>query len=399
MQLKTIASSLFLLCTCRQYRLVFSERKAKSVDIPSVTSRTKQQFTAVDLFAGAGGLSLGARKAGFDVRVAIEIDNQIASTYRKNYPTALVIQKDVRKISGIEVLRSLPNRRIDLLMGCAPCQGFCSLTIKNRRVDPRNRLVGEMARLVEETMPNAVLMENVPGLALRGKKLLSAFVTRLKALGYEPAWWNVQMADYGVPQKRRRLVLLAGRGFAIDLPTPTHSRLHSAGLKRWRTLRDAIYGERAPKRLSALRNRSATSVNWHVVRDLQPKTRARLRAAIPGQMRVELDDDLLPECHRDGYDGFRNVYMRMYWDAPSPTITAGCTTPAKGRFGHPDRRRTTISVREAATIQTFPKSFRFDTDNLDLACEMIGNAVPPLFARQLAGQVRKAILEHRAKTY
>src|SRR5207248_1943762 len=126
-------------------------------------------------------------------------------------------------------------------------------------------------------------------------------------------------------------------------------------------------GERAPKRLSAVRARGGPkSVNWHVVRDLLPDTRDRLRAAMPGRMRIELDDDLLPECHRDGYDGFRNVYMRMAWDAPSPTITAGCTTPAKGRFGHPDRRRTTISVREAATIQTFPKSFLFDTKKIDV---------------------------------
>jgi DNA (cytosine-5)-methyltransferase 1 len=114
-------------------------------------------------------------------------------------------------------------------------------------------------------------------------------------------------------------------------------------------------------------------------------------------MRTELDDDLLPLCHQHGYDGFRNVYMRMGWDVPSPTITAGCTTPAKGRFGHPDRRRTTISVREAATIQTFPKSYRFATDNLDLACEMIGNAVPPVFAERIASQVRTAILKRRVE--
>jgi DNA (cytosine-5)-methyltransferase 1 len=358
---------------------------------------TKQELTAVDLFAGAGGLSLGARWAGFDVRVAVEIDERFTPTYRKNHPKGLLLQKDIRRITGKELLNTLPDQRIDLLMGCAPCQGFCSLTIKNRRVDPRNSLVAEMARLVEETLPVAVLMENVPGLALRGSRLISAFLKRLRAIGYEAAWWNVQMADYGVPQKRRRLVLLAGRGFAIDMPAPTHARVPRDGLKRWLTLRDAIHGETPPKRLSAVRKRGGpTSVNWHVVRDLLPETRARLRAARPGHMRVELSDNLLPRCHKDGYDGFRNVYMRMAWDAPSPTITAGCTTPAKGRFGHPDRRRTTISVREAATIQTFPNSFRFDTENLDVACEMIGNAVPPLFAKRLASHVHRSILEYGA---
>jgi DNA (cytosine-5)-methyltransferase 1 len=112
---------------------------------------------------------------------------------------------------------------------------------------------------------------------------------------------------------------------------------------------------------------------------------------------MDLADHLLPECHQSGYDGFRNVYMRMSWDSPSPTITAGCTTPAKGRFGHPDRRRTTISVREAATLQTFPRSFRFQTESLDVACEMIGNAVPPLFAECLGAHLRATILKNCAK--
>jgi DNA (cytosine-5)-methyltransferase 1 len=349
---------------------------------------------AIDLFAGAGGLSLGARRAGFDVSVAVEIDAWITPTYRKNHPRSVVIEKDIRDVAGVDLLKNTPKGKVDLLMGCAPCQGFCSLTVKNRRRDPRNHLLKEMSRIIEETLPNAVLMENVPGLARRGRSLLSAFVRRLRNSGYEVRWGYVQMADYGVPQYRRRLVLLAGRGFSIDLPIATHGRDARTGLKPWRSVRQAIKREKPPKRLSAAKSRRPA---WHVVRDLRPETRARLRAAMPGSMRIELPDNLLPECHQEGYDGFRNVYMRMGWDSPSPTITAGCTTPAKGRFGHPDRRRTTISVREAATLQTFPKSFRFETESLDIACEMIGNAVPPLFAQRLATHVRAAILKYRGK--
>src|SRR5689334_6320316 len=153
-----------------------------------------QVLTAVDLFSGAGGLSLGARRGGFSIAAAVEVDSRITPTYRRNHPGTLVFEKDIRDLTGAELLEATPHGRIDLLMGCAPCQGFCSLTIKNRRRDPRNQLVSEMARLVEETAPAAVVMENVPGLAIRGKHLLSAFSNRLKKHGYMVTWSNVQMA-------------------------------------------------------------------------------------------------------------------------------------------------------------------------------------------------------------
>ena len=355
-------------------------------------------LTAVDLFAGAGGLSLGARWAGFDVPVAVEVDPEVTATYRENHHAAVVLERDVRKVTGSQILESVPSGRVNLLMGCAPCQGFCSLTSKLEREDARNQLLIEMARLVEEISPDAVLMENVPGLALRGRHFLTAFIKRLKEAGYLTQWSNVQMADYGVPQNRRRLVLLAGRGFTIKLPDATHAKDPGQPFdrKRWKTLRDVIHGERFPKRLSQTRKLDGPrAADWHVVRDILPATKARLQATAAGQMRLALDDALLPECHQGGYEGFRNVYMRMSWDIPSPTITAGCTTPAKGRFGHPDRRRTTISVREAAMIQTFPTSFCFATDKIDVACEMVGNAVPPLFAKTLAAAAHGAISIYR----
>ena len=359
------------------------------------------RLVAVDLFAGAGGLTLGARRAGFDVRLAVELNPDATSTYRKNHPATDLLQLDARDVTGQELLVRLAGRRPDLLMACAPCQGFCSLTIGSSHEDPRNRLIAEVARLVEETKPRAVFMENVPGLATRGSQLFGSLLERLRDAGYLAQWWNVQMADYGIPQRRRRLVLLAGHGFLIDLPAPTHARTPdtSGGRAPWKTLRDTLPPLETPCTLRAAWQRGGPrAFDWHVVRNLQPATRERLEAAKPGSMRFSLDDSLLPECHRRGYTGFRNVYMRMQWDAPAPTITAGCTTPAKGRFGHPDPRRTTISVREAAFIQTFPITFRIETDKIDTACSLIGNAVPPKFAAAVTRHVSAAVREHGAKT-
>jgi DNA (cytosine-5)-methyltransferase 1 len=251
-----------------------------------------------------------------------------------------------------------------------------------------------MADLIEEIQPTAIMMENVPGLAQRGSKIFKEFLKVLRRLGYRPSWQIAQMADYGVPQSRRRLVLLAGKGFDIQLPAKSHSREpeHDSKLKPWRTVRDAIsHLAAAPTLAQILKSSDPGSHNWHVVRKLQPQTKRRLKAAMPGETWLNVDERVRPVCHRDGYTGFTNVYGRMSWDSVSPTITAGCTTACKGRFGHPDRRRYTISVREAALLQTFPEAYQFRTDQMDAVCDMIGNAVPPLYAKLAGREVLKAL--------
>jgi DNA (cytosine-5)-methyltransferase 1 len=352
--------------------------------------------TAVDLFSGAGGLTLGLKRSGFRVVAGVEIDPEIAKTYKANHPEVALLTNDIRKVTGEEILRVAGVNEVDLVAGCPPCQGFSKLTDKYRKADPRNGLVLEMARIVRELTPKLVMMENVPGLADRGARLLRRFKSQLEALGYTIAEDILQLADYGVPQSRRRLVLVAGRGFSIALPKRSHARKGNQrkGLKPWKTLRDALASMEKPVTLSVARNNGGPrKFNWHVVRDLDPISIDRYRELSQGEARCALPRRLRPRCHKGTYSGFVNVYGRMNWNQTPPTITAGCTTPCKGRFGHPRELRT-ISVREAALIQTFPKRYRLETDFMECACALVGNALPPEFAERVATSCLESLRAH-----
>jgi DNA (cytosine-5)-methyltransferase 1 len=355
-----------------------------------------KNLTAVDFFSGAGGLSHGLKKAGFTVVAAVEVNKEFSRTYKANHPGTHLLTKDIRDVTGKEILRLTGLKEVHLVAGCPPCQGFSSLTSKYKKKDARNDLVLEMARLIEEIKPKMVMMENVPGLAGRGKRILNKFIKRLERIGYEINKDILQLADYGVPQSRRRFVLLAGRRFRIPLPKQTNSRLGDKenNLRPWPTLQEVIRGMEKPVTLSkAKRNGGPKKFRWHVVKDITRINRQRLKAVKPGASRYSLPIRLRPKCHANNRKGFQNVYGRMSWRQVPPTITSGCTTPCMGRFGHPRQIRT-ISVREASLIQTFPKSYKFDTEFMDVACDLVGNALPPMFARVVAKQCEKVFLSH-----
>ena len=354
---------------------------------------TAYRPTAVEIFSGGGGLAVGLREAGFRTVAAVEVEPHAAATFKANHPTVQVFQQDIRTMTG-EMILPLASGRVDALAACPPCQGFSSLTSKWRRDDQRNALVSEVGRLAAEIRPRAIMMENVPGLAKKGMPLLDELMTTLTDLGYETNWSVLQVANYGVPQRRRRLVLLAGLGFTIPMPTPTHSRTGDDGLPKWRTVRETIGDMDEPITFPEAKERGgAQAVDWHVVRQLSPANVERLKRSNPGGNWEDIPEELRVRCHQDGYKGFPNVYGRMVWDEPSGTITAGCTTLSKGRFGHPEKDRT-ISLREAALLQTFPLDYRFETPYFERACEIVGNALPCVFAEAIARRVFDELVTH-----
>lgn len=351
--------------------------------------------TAAELFSGGGGLAQGLRDAGVRPVAAVELDSYAAEVFAANHPDVELFRKDVREVSGEELLAASSSGRVDILAACPPCQGFSTLTTKyhrdNYRADPRNFLVGEVGRITRELRPSALMLENVPGLAGRGRPILDGLIEDLEADGYVVDWSVLQVADYGVPQTRRRLVLLAGKGFSIPMPDPTHSQHGRDGLPPWRTLRDALTIDAEPVRIDhAVAKGGFHTADWHIVRKLGETNLERLRHAVPGMGRGSLPKALRPECHQGSDLGFTNTYGRMAWDQPSSTITAGCLSPSKGRFGHPEELRT-ISLREAALLQTFPPSYRFVGDKIDAACSVVGNALPCLFAEMIARRVVRSI--------
>lgn len=358
-----------------------------------MTDTLPKKIVAIDLFCGAGGLTTGLKAAGIEIIGGVEFDKDAANTYKANHPATHLFQQDIKSLSGKAILDTLGIKEIDLLAGCPPCQGFSSLTFKNKKEDPRNLLILEFLRLVQELKPKMIMLENVPGLAKRGNYLFRRFIEGIEDLKYIPDFKVLQVADFGVPQKRKRLVMLAGKNFKIPIPKPEYAENPNGTFKKWISLKDAIGNMPKPAFVSDLKGRNYASVNWNVARDLSDINLKRLRSLTPGASRYAIPKALRPSCHKYSNSGFGNVYGRLKWDEPSVTITRGCITLSMGRFGHPDQDRA-LSVREAATIQTFPKYYKFEVNNLEKVCLQIGNAFPCLLAKQLGEQVVKYYQEN-----
>lgn len=337
-----------------------------------------RRLLAIDLFSGCGGLSTGLKRAGFIVLGAVDSHPLSTETYAANHNGVHVWRRDIKRLSAAQVKRELRLRRgrLDLLAGCPPCQAFSSIRTLNGKHtldDADKDLLFEFLRFVKTLRPKAVMVENVPGLA--ADERIVRFCSALARLGYQSEVRVLDAACYGVPQRRRRMILMANRVAQIRFG------------RRSRQIRTVKY---------AIGELARAGSSGDPLHDFPEDRTARMRKRIrmtprDGGSRTVWPRCLRLKCHKD-FNGFKDVYGRMSWDDVSPTITTGCFNPSKGRFLHPRCHRA-ITMREAALLQGFPKRYKFpNTDSKIAIAGMIGNALPPPFitahARQIGSTLR-----------
>lgn len=330
----------------------------------------------IDLFCGVGGLSCGLAAQGVRVVAGIDVDPACRFPYEANHKEARFLLKDVTQVRGDELKGLWTPGAVRLLAGCAPCQPFSSYANTATVDKAKWRLLNEFARLVDESQPDLVTMENVP--RLQQAAPFKAFLSALRRGNYYVAYAVVNAADYGTPQQRKRLVLVASRLGPVAMPTPTHK-----GIDRWVTVRQAI------GHLGKLKDGEVSKDDpLHIASALSDVNKARIRASRPGGTWRDWPKELVAECHqKESGKHSAGVYGRMEWDKPAPTMTTLCNGYGNGRFGHPEQHRA-ITLREAAIFQSFPEDYRFTVGNgpvsIKAVARLIGNAVPPKLGEAVA---------------
>mgnify|MGYP003381476959 CR=1 FL=1 len=354
----------------------------------------RKDVVAVDLFCGVGGKTRGFIDAGIPVVAGIDVDEKCAYSYQFNNPGAIFVNKGVEELSKAELENFYPENAIKVLIGCAPCQPFSSYSFRygaakstSRKGDDRWGLLYAFRDRILDLLPEIVTAENVPEIFRLNHLVYRRFVKDLIANGYSVSQGIVKCADYGVPQTRERLVLLASRLGPISMIAPTHAP------ENYVTVRDAIgklpkiEAGAIPKRRDALHRSSRLS-------DLNME---RIKATAEGGGWRDWQDELKLDCHKRASGAtYPSVYGRMNWDELAPTITTQCFGLGNGRFGHPKQNRA-ISLREAALLQTFPSEYQFVAPDEKVTFKNIGrhigNAVPPALGRAIALSILRHLEE------
>ena len=350
--------------------------------------RKRNRYTeidVVDLFCGIGGLSYGMKTVGFHIKGGFDIDPTCKFAYEYNNGAPFFF-KDIKEVKRKDIRPLYSDGAVRILAGCAPCQPFSTYANKNKNKDPsKYDLLYEFGRLVETVRPDIVTMENVPSIrAFKLKNVLNDFINLLEDEKYHVSVKIVFCPQYGIPQTRKRLVLLASKFGEIDLLPPTITDPND-----YVTVRGTI-GDLEPLAAGEV----SKTDPLHRAASLSPLNLRRIQATKEGGSWRDWPDELKLRCHKSSTGkSFGSVYGRMKWDEPSPTMTTECTGIGNGRFGHPEQDRA-ISAREAALLQTFPMNYKFFEDerkvSLTKASRYIGNAVPP----KLGEIIGKSIVNH-----
>jgi DNA (cytosine-5)-methyltransferase 1 len=333
----------------------------------------------IDFFCGCGGASKGFQQAGFDIALGIDLDESAAESYKANFPMTEFIRDDIRNIKVRDITEKVSGwNTTDLVFcACAPCQPFSSQNKNRNSGDTRRSLLSEIKRFIRALRPAYIFIENVPGIQsvkLEENGPFANFLHFLDRFDYHYEYRVVSSEFYGVPQQRKRLVVLARRNGMPAFPAPTHG----PGEQPFATVRDYISG------LPVLQAGEQDSTDaLHAAAIIEPRNIERLKHTPEGGDRRNWPKELWLNCHKD-YDGHTDVYGRMRWDEPCKTLTTKCTSISNGRFGHPDTKQfRAITFREAALLQTFPQTFQFRGSRVSKS-KQIGNAVPVLLAQRFA---------------
>lgn len=324
-------------------------------------------YGAVDLFCGVGGLTCGLERAGIKVIAGYDLDKSCEYTFTYNNK-AQFINKNIQDVQGKEIRKLLRGYDVKILAGCAPCQPFSQhqKDKKNRKKHKDWKLLYQFGRLVQEVKPHIVSMENVP--EIKNEQVFQDFVKLLENLKYKVTYKVINAADYGVPQRRKRLLLLASKRKKIDFIKITHDEPV--------TVREVI-GNLPPTGAGIGNDQD----NLHVTSALSDVNIQRIQHSVQGGTWRDWPEELMLECHKKASgQTYSSVYGRMKWDDVAPTITTQFTSYGTGRFGHPEQDRA-LTLREGAMLQTFPQNYSFVPENepvvLKQIAKHIGNAVPP----------------------
>lgn len=355
----------------------------------------EDKIRVYDFFCGCGGTSAGLQKAGMEIVLGVDFDQDAAATYAYNFPKSVMMNRDIRSVQNSEIERLIQNPRTSpiLFSACAPCQPFSRQNRFKSEKDDRAPLLSYFHGYVERFRPDLIFVENVPGIQNVDPKSgpFAEFLQLLRRLDFSVTYGVLHCQEYGVPQQRKRLVLLASAFGPIDLPKATHGC--TPGLLPYTDVRKAI-GRFPP--IAA--GQAHPEIPNHVTQRLAPISLERLRATPEGGGRHDWPEELKLECHKKhdlNSDGYSDVYGRLSWSKPASTMTTRCISISNGRFAHPVQDRA-LTVREAAAIQTFDDDFVFK-GSLGSTARQVGNAVPVRLAEVVGRHILAHVNSHRIR--